>query len=184
MNALSIQKAVVVGHSMGGLTVPYLAAEWPDRVSAIVLLGPVYPTKEAGELFAKRIDAVENAGMMDPMADTIPWAAVGSAATPIQSAMIRELLMGSDPAGYVSLCRVIASSWKALPAYEKVKCPALIIAGEEDKSAPLAGCQKIQELLGTKEKQLFVMPKIGHWMAVEDPESVGEEIVKFFRQVQ
>ena len=183
MDALKIDKAVVVGHSMAGITVPHLAVTWPDRVSAIVLLGPVYPTKEATPAFEKRIEAVEKDGMQ-AMADTIPQAAVGSSAKPPHHAFIRELLLAQDPAGYISLCRVIANAWQAPPEYHKVKCPALIIAGEEDKSAPLANCQRVLESIGAEEKQMVVQKEIGHWMAVEAPEEVGREIAVFFKQVQ
>lgn len=96
MNALSISKAVVVGHSMSGMTVPQAAAIWPDRVSAIVLLGPVFPTKEVAPVFEGRIAAVEKDGM-EAMAETVPFAAVGPKATSLNHAFIRELLLGTDP---------------------------------------------------------------------------------------
>lgn len=183
MDILKISKAVVVGHSMAGITVPHLAATWPDRVSAIVLLGPVLPSTEAAPTFEKRIEAVEKSGMQ-PMADTIPYAAVGSSASSLHHAFIRELLLAQDPAGYVSLCRVIVNAATAPPEYHKIHCPALIVAGDEDKSAPVAGCQKILDSLGSSQKRMAVMKGIGHWMAVEAPEDVAKEITSFFRQAQ
>lgn len=183
MDSLQINKAVVVGHSMGGFTVPHLAATWPDRVSAVVLLGPVYPQKEVAPTFEKRIEAVEREGMQ-AMADTIPQAAVGSRAKPLHRAFIRELLMAQDPDGYKSLCRVVANAWENPPDYRKVGCPTFIIAGEEDKSASLQGCQKILESIGAEEKRMVVQKGIGHWMAIEAPDEVGREIHEFFRQVQ
>jgi pimeloyl-ACP methyl ester carboxylesterase len=39
---LSIEKAVVVGHSMGGLIASALAVEYPELVSALVLVDPGY----------------------------------------------------------------------------------------------------------------------------------------------
>ena len=96
------------------------------------------------------------------MADTVPYAAVGSAANSLHHAFIRELLLGMDPAGYISLCRVIANAHKSPPKYGKVSCPTLIIAGEEDKSAHLPGCKKIMEALGSDQKEMVVMSKCGH----------------------
>lgn len=183
MDALSIPKAVVVGHSMSGMTVPQAAAMWPDRVSAVVLLGPVFPSKDVTPVFEGRIDAVSKNGM-EAMAETVPFSAVGSKATSIHHAFIRELLMQTEPNAYVSLCRVIAYAYLAPPEYVKVQCPVLIIAGEEDKSAPLAGCEKIMQALGTEEKRMVVQKGIGHWMCVECPEDCGKEIVSFFKQIQ
>lgn len=78
---------------------------------------------------------------MEAMADTIPGGATGSKSTPIHQAFIRSLLLSQQPVGYISLCKVIAQA--TLPDYTKVTCPLLIVAGEEDKSAPLQGCQAI-----------------------------------------
>jgi hypothetical protein len=78
---------------------------------------------------------------MEAMAVTIPGAATGSKSTPTQQAFIRSLLLSQELAGYVSLCKVIAGATP--PEYAKVTCPLLIVAGEEDKSASLSGCQTI-----------------------------------------
>jgi len=183
MDHLSIEKAVVVGHSMAGMTVPHLAAQWPNRVAAAILLGPVYPSKEVGPVFEKRIEAVEKDGM-EPMANTVPYTAVGSQAQPIHHAFIREVLLAQDPAGYISMCRVLANAWRSPPDYAKVRCPILIVAGEEDKSAPVAMSERIMEELGTEEKRLVVLEKCGHWMCTEQGDATAEKILEFLKAVQ
>jgi len=183
MDHLSIEKAVVVGHSMAGMTVPHLAAQWPNRVAAAILLGPVYPSKEVGPVFEKRIEAVEKDGM-EPMANTVPYSAVGSHAQPIHHAFIREVLLAQDPAGYISMCRVLANAWRSPPDYAKVRCPILIVAGGEDKSAPVAMSERIMEELGTEEKRLVVLEKCGHWMCTEQGDATAEKILEFLNAVQ
>jgi len=183
MDHLTIDKAVVVGHSMAGMTAPYVAAQWPDRIAAAILIGPVYPSKEVVPVFEKRIEAVEKDGM-DAMANTVPYSAVGSKAQPIHHAFIREVLLAQNPAGYISMCRVIANAWQTPPDYAKVKCPVLIIAGDEDKSAPVAMSKKIMEELGTEEKRLIVLENCGHWMCTEQGDVTGQKILEFFKSVQ
>ena len=188
MDALSIDKAVLVGHSMAGLTCPAVAAAHPARVAALLLVGPVFPNPGAAATFAQRIEKVESEGMQ-PMADTIPWAAVGSEASSLQHAFIRELLLASQPGGYVSLCRVIHSvnvDASNGPEYGKVTCPVYIVAGDEDKSGPVEGCKKLLEAAGTPEgeKKMVVLEKTGHWMCVERPERVAQELMRFWRAVQ
>lgn len=178
MDHLSIEKAVFVGHSMSGITGPEVAAEWPNRITGLVLIGPVWPTSEVGPVFEDRIKKVEAEGM-ESMADTVPYAAIGAKAQRIHSAFIRELILGMDPSGYNSLCRVIANAYKSPPKYGKVSCPTLIIAGEDDKSAPLPGCKKILEALGSKDKDLTILNGVGHWHCVEAPEDVGKLLVEF-----
>jgi pimeloyl-ACP methyl ester carboxylesterase len=181
MDVLSIDKVIFVGHSMSGMVGPELAAQWPDRIKGLILVGSVYPTSEVAPVFEDRINRVAKNGM-ECIADTVPYAAVGSKANSLHRAFIRELLIGMDSAGYISLCRVIANAYKSPPKYEKVTCATLILAGEEDKSAPLGGCKKIMSALGSKQKDLVVMSQVGHWHCIENPEEVGRLSLKFLEE--
>lgn len=116
------------------------------------------------------------------MANTIPNAAVGKKASLLAKAFIRELLLGQDPAGYCSNCRVIINAKP--PKYQDISIPVLILAGDEDKSAPLEGCQKMFEEMGTKEKRLEIMSGIGHWHCLEAFEDVVRLIDGFYHEIQ
>ncbi|EMD97261.1 hypothetical protein COCC4DRAFT_72785 [Bipolaris maydis ATCC 48331] len=170
LDVLKVDKAVFVGHSMGG-----------DRIVAAILIGPVYPNPVVGPIFEERIATVEKEGMQ-PMADSIPQAAVGSKASPLAKAMIRELLLSQDPAGYVSNCRVIINA--KVPQYGDIGVPVLILAGEEDKSAPLEGCKKMFDEIGSSEKKLEILQGIGHWHCLEAFEQVASMIEAFYHEIQ
>lgn len=148
---------------------------------AAVLIGPVYPNDSVAPVFEKRIQTVEQSGM-EAMASTIPSAAVGKSASPLVKAFIRELLLGQDPAGYISNCRIIVNAKP--PNYSAIAVPVLILAGEEDKSAPLEGCNKMFEEIGTGEKKLEVMKGVGHWHCLEAFAEVGKLILEFYHEIQ
>lgn len=114
---------------------------------------------------------------MEAIASTIPTAATGSRSTPLQHAFIRALLMSQPPAGYVSMCRVIGSATP--PDYARIRAPVLIVAGEEDKSAPLKGCEEILRRVGAEEKRMVVLKGVGHWLCIESPEEVVEAVAGF-----
>lgn len=59
LDALKVEKAVVVGHSMGAVVAPYVAERHAERIVAAVLIGPVLPSEEMKGTFEKRIEAVE-----------------------------------------------------------------------------------------------------------------------------
>lgn len=84
-----------------------------------------------------RVDGVE------ALADTIPNAATGAKATALHRAFVRTLIMAQEPEGYASLCRVIANAES--PDYKAVKCPVLIMAGADDKTAPLSSSEMIMQ---------------------------------------
>jgi pimeloyl-ACP methyl ester carboxylesterase len=119
---------------------------------------------------------------MQPMADMIPQSAVGKRASPLAKAFIRELLLSQDPAGYCSNCRVIVNAKP--PNYSKISIPILILAGDEDKSAPLEGCKKMFEEIGASKKKLEIMQGIGHWHCLEAFEEVGNLIEAFYHEIQ
>jgi len=118
------------------------------------------------------------------MANTIPTAATNpKLATPLQKSFIREMIMSQDPAGYIANCRAIETA--SPPNYAAVTCPMLIVAGDIDKSAPVEGCKFIYEsLTGVKEgeKEIEVLPGVGHWYAVEAAEIVGEVVASWCDQ--
>ena len=111
------------------------------------------------------------------MADTIPTGATGSRATPLQQAFIRQLLLAQNPRGYQSMCKVVGGA--QVPDYASIQIPTLLIAGDEDKSAPLAGCEEIQKRIGCEGKQFKVVEKMGHWHCIEAPDVMIESIGKF-----
>lgn len=114
---------------------------------------------------------------MEPLANTIPTAATNAKSTALQRSLIRELIIGQDPKSYASHCQVIVDAKE--PDLPSIQIPALILAGDEDKSAPMEGCEYIHQHLGSARKELKVMKGVGHWHCIEAGDSVGKEIAAF-----
>ncbi|KAK5047818.1 hypothetical protein LTR84_006483 [Exophiala bonariae] len=178
LDHLGVQRAVAVGYSMGGMVPTYLASTAPDRIVGAVCIGPVHPSEAVANVFKQRVPVVQKDGI-EAMANSIPHGATGPKATATQKGFIREMLLAQDPDGYIANCRAIEHATP--PAYADVKCPVLIVAGDHDKSAPLAGCEYILGELGTPDerKRLEVLTGIGHWHCVEAPDEVGTLVSRF-----
>jgi pimeloyl-ACP methyl ester carboxylesterase len=112
---------------------------------------------------------------MDSMAAVVPNAAVGSKASPLTRAFIRELLLGQTVEGYCAFCNAIATA--TVGDLSKVKARVLIVAGSEDKSAPMHGCKKYTEEISGAE--LKVVDGLGHWHVVEAPEEISKIVDGF-----
>ncbi len=118
---------------------------------------------------------------MEPLAASIPTAATGSASTPLVHAFIRSLILGTSPAGYISLCRAIAEA--SVPQYAKLEVPLLIIAGSEDKSAPMEGVTYIMKEATSQVKELRVLQHVGHWHVLEAYSQVQDIIGGFLKDL-
>jgi len=172
--SVDMSKCIVVGHSMGGMIASELAVR---GVLGSVLVGPVHPSPNLATVFNQRIETVQKNGL-EALADTVPKAATGSLSTPTHHAFIRALILSQTAENYASLCRTIATA--SAPEYSKVNSPVLVIAGGDDKTSPLEGCQTIIDSWGADaQKKLEVVQGVGHWHVIEAPEQVGRLIVDF-----
>ncbi|KAF2083177.1 alpha/beta-hydrolase [Saccharata proteae CBS 121410] len=172
----AIPRAVIVGHSMGAMVASHLCATHPEKFLAAVLIGPVHPGPEIAAAFQKRIQLVTEQGM-EAMANTVPSSATAASASPLARAWIREVLLAQDKWGYVSNCNVIANAQP--PRYADVRCPVLVLHGDEDKSAPMERAEIVLRELGSGEKRLEVLPETGHWHCVERPGECGRLMGEF-----
>ncbi|KAL4962311.1 alpha/beta fold hydrolase [Aspergillus stella-maris] len=178
LDALNVPQAVVVGHSMGGLVVTLLGVEHADRVKGIVAIGPTHPSETLTSVMQKRSETAAKDGM-ESLANAIPYQATGSAASDLAKSFIRELVLGQNHKGYAALCQAIANA--PTIDYSSIKVPFLLIAGEEDKSASLEGCQYIFDNVSSANKRMEVLKQVGHWHCIEAPESVGTAIAEFVK---
>jgi len=52
------EKIIVVGHSIGSIIASHLAAEYPDRIGGVVLLGPLNPCKGLAYILESQIESI------------------------------------------------------------------------------------------------------------------------------
>lgn len=116
---------------------------------------------------------------MEGLAKSIPAAATGKLSTPLHHAFVRNLIIRTSTEGYMSLCRVISTA--KVPDYEAITVPLLLIAGSDDKTAPMEGCEEIVRRYGTSKalKCLKVLDGVGHWHCIEAGAVVAKHIKDF-----
>ncbi len=161
MGELGIERAHVIGHSMGGLVAGGLAADHPERVDRLVLV-------DAGFLSFDRM--VRNR-MTGPLR-TLPWTS---------PTIMPTLLRDASRSGPVRMARatgeLLRKDWRdKLPA---ITAPTLVIWGEHDRVCnPRIG---EQIAAAVPDARLIVIRRAGHNPMWEKQADFDREVLAFLR---
>jgi len=160
--------AHLIGHSMGTLVALHIAASAPEMVLSLTLYGPIgEPNDAMRERQRDRANLVRREGML-AVADVIAMAALSSAtkaASPVVAAYVRESHLRQDAEGFAQSCEALAAA-KA-PDLRGVRCPALLVTGEDDPVSPPTAAQGLADKI--RGAKLKVLARCGHWAPLERP---------------
>lgn len=148
LDALKIQKAHIVGASMGGMIAQIIAARYPQRCLSLTSMmstsgarGLPGPTKEVGaRLMAKR--PPDREGFIQFGVDTLK--AIGSPGYPTPDAQLREQVTRAYerafyPVGFVRQLAAIVAYGSRVPLLKTIRVPTLVLHGEPDPLVPVEG---------------------------------------------
>jgi pimeloyl-ACP methyl ester carboxylesterase len=162
---LGIDRAVVVGHSMGGYLAGTLAIDHPGLVTRLVLAAPL-GLKVAGH----------------PTTDlfTVPPAEIGAYLTEKPSLLAESVPDPPTPEHLADQYREMTSAARLLweSPYDRkldkwlhrVTMPALVLWGEADRLIPVGQCPEWTKRLPAAEQR--VLPGVGHLLFHESQEAV------------
>jgi len=164
---LGIERAHVVGHSLGTIVAQHLAVEHPSLVRSLTLFGPLMAPADAGRQGLRDRAAKARAEGMQPIADAIVQAALSSdtrSNQPVVAAFVRESLMRQCPEGYAKTCEALSTAEAADPA--RIRARTVLVAGDEDAVAPASVARTISDRMnGTAAVR--VLTRCGHWQTLE-----------------
>jgi 3-oxoadipate enol-lactonase len=177
--ALEIERAHVVGHSLGSVICQHLALQDPRLVRTLVLLGPfLTPPEPARQALRDRARKARTEGMAG-IADQVLQASTSADtrnSQPVAAALVRELLMRQDPEGYARACEALAAAEPADIA--RLACPTLLITGDEDPTGTPSGARAMAERI--PGARLIVLPRCGHWTTLERPAECTAALKEFY----
>ncbi|KIJ67186.1 hypothetical protein HYDPIDRAFT_107906 [Hydnomerulius pinastri MD-312] len=178
LDAVGVEKATVIGHSMGGIIATTLAAIYPARVANLILIGPIKQLGEAGvQGLTARAEAVRKDGMF-AVTDTVSKAGMSQrtlTTLPLARHFARASLLSTPAEGYALACLAITKAKD--PEYAKIGANTLILAGEEDKTSPEATVVFLKEHIANVK--VIGMKDVGHWHLSEDINGAARAIKEF-----
>lgn len=144
LDALSIERTFLVGHSDGASIALILAANQPERLAGAVLMAPhVFVETISHESIAQATDAYERTDLKARLAR--------------HHAHVDDAFYGWSQVWLDPRFR----TWSLVPECAKLSVPTLLIQGENDEYGTLAQLDAI-EAAAPIPPQRLVLPKCGH----------------------
>ena len=168
LDHLGVEKAIIVGHSLGGFMSLRLNVMHPERVSALVLqgCGPGYRSDDSRAKWNERVD-----GRAKTIIEEGYKALGGAAEVPVSvQRSSQELAMAARGI----LAQVDAKVIDSLP---HIDVPTLVIIGAGD-SYYLQGSDYMANRIPGAEH--IVVPDAGHGVNIDQPEVVNNAYKAFF----
>jgi pimeloyl-ACP methyl ester carboxylesterase len=178
MDRLKIEKAVLVGHSMGGYIALAFAHAYPGRLSGLGLVAS-QAEADAPERRHARLniaDDVERKGVR-VVADGMP---VKLTNNPELAAKLHELIHVTASVEAVAGCqRGMAERPDATAWLGDIAAPSVVIAGAQDGIIPVQKSQDMATLLG--RSWLVLIEEAGHMPMMEAPERVADALLQLVK---
>ncbi len=181
MDELAIDKAALIGFSLGGMINRRFAMDHPTRVTALgILNSPHERGDEAQKLVEERASQSDAGGPGATIEATlVRWFTPRFLETrkPMLQ-MIKDWVMANDHAIYAQCRMVLANGVVELIRPEPpITTPSLVISCENDSGSTPAMSQAIASEIADAE--VVIIAKLQHMGLVERPELFTQPILKF-----
>lgn len=181
MDRLEIDRAHIIGHSMGALVATELALTHPERVTRLVALNAVYQrSDDKREAVVSRAESIARGEVSHDNEATIErwFTAKERQQAPAAVEQIRQWLSAVNQTGYARIYRAFATSDRLFTGrLHTLRLPALFMTGAEDpNSTPDMSQQLAAEAVNA---QCQILPGQRHMMAYIAPAIVNARIRAF-----
>jgi pimeloyl-ACP methyl ester carboxylesterase len=192
MDALDLQRAHIVGLSMGGFATLHFGLRHPDRAMSLVIAGAGYGAEKEHEAYFRNVSM--------EVANQFETQGAESFAKTYSLGASRVQFQNKDPLGWQEFADQLgqhnamgaANTMRGVQArrpsiydleeqIRSMPVPSLVVVGDEDDHCLQPGIflKKTLPAVG-----LSVMPKTGHTLNLEEPAAFNSLLGEFFAQVQ
>lgn len=186
LDRLSIERAHLVGHSLGGMIAQRFANSYPERLRSLTLVAATaafgrQPGGEPDETWREsfveqRLGPLDRGASMVELAPKLIQGLVGDEPDPkgLEQAI---LSMAAVPeAGYRAAIQCL-SGFDQEDELAGIEVPTLILAGEKDPIAPPRVMQRMADMI--PHARFEMLPGSGHLLNLERPEAFNRTLFDF-----
>jgi pimeloyl-ACP methyl ester carboxylesterase len=181
LDARGIGKAILVGHSMGGMVAQEFCATWPDRVARLVLYAttPAFGGRDpafAEAFLRSRLGPLEGGRSMAEAAEEMLEGLFQPGGDPAARARAAAALAATPAEVYRATLRCL-TGFDRREALPRIRVPTLLIAGEHDPAAPPRTMQRMAAVI--PGARFVLLPGCGHFAHLEQPAAFAAALRPF-----
>ena len=185
MDALHLERPVLVGLSMGGYIALRALEREQSRFRAAVLCDTrsEADTNEAKLRRSAAVGSVKRTGSAPFAREFVKgiFAASAPSTSPAAVAAIRDVIAQTPPLSIAGTQLALAARTDTTEALASFRLPVLILVGEHDQTTPVAAAEAMHRRIPGSE--LRVVPGAAHMSNLENPAFFNRELLAFLDQV-
>lgn len=179
LDSMKVERAAVAGHSLGSLVAMILAAEHPERVTRLALIGStaLAPVRRGDWLWT---NAHALKAPLDPKSDFLREWHPANQPTPIDKAFA-DAAMAEILAIPLHVWRGVMRELADVPAGRHaadIRAPVLILSGGKDPLFPAEHHAALVKAIPHAQARVF--PELGHNLSWERLDETGPVLARFF----
>jgi pimeloyl-ACP methyl ester carboxylesterase len=195
LDALDIDRGVVVGNSMGGFIGTEVALQFATRVEKLVLVSAAGLSIEdhRNERVLRALERLDNlliytGGWAASRSETLTrrprmrrqmMRLVAHRAESLPAPLIAEQVKGSGKPGFVPALDAL-TDYPIRERLSEIQCPVLVVWGEKDRLIPVRDAHEFGRLI--PNAQVEVWPDTGHVAMLERPAAFNALVEQFIAQ--
>jgi pimeloyl-ACP methyl ester carboxylesterase len=182
LDAMGIERAALVGHSLGGYVAMAFCRMYTERVTKLALVCSrlAADSQEMAKNRAELADRTERDGRIDPIVDAYLPRLFASETLQNRAPAVdraREIASRIDPRGGAAMLRGMAQRVDSYDIAEELSMPVLIVAGGGDQVVPPAEAEEMRRAF--PYAALKTLGRSGHLPMLEEPGALAEILCEF-----
>ncbi len=183
LDAAGVDRAAIVGFSLGGGIALEMAVERPDRVGKLVLMSPVMPDRPFDPEFMANLKAVATVARTEGIRAAMegPWMKsplfAASLAKPGVLEALSEIVKDFPGAEYLAEARDrVERDWTVPDRLGEITADTLVLVGEREMLGFMAFAE--EAAAGIPDARLEIIPDAGHLLLLEAGDQVAAGILE------
>lgn len=176
-----IDKAILCGLSMGGYVALHFAQKYPASVAGLILCdtqaGP--DSNEAKDKRFATLQKIQQEGL-EKFAQEFSRNVLSESNLARLQKPVAEMILKNKSTNVAQVLGTLASRKDSTPHLAEIKCPTLVLVGEEDKVTPPALNQKMAEAITGAE--FYTIKGAAHLSNLEQPEEFNSRVEAFLQK--